>query len=160
MSDDGWNQYSSNYGDIDSKEDYGGEYEKLVAHLEYLELSHKVITKESLLVAQGEDLRKPFDPLGPTGLIYLPFTIYHLPLPWNVESLFGRLVDKGMDDSMSGVRCLAVSQIRRIPEISWFLVEFRKFLHNRVDIEATIDDVLRVSVMPLSTTLHLGRVIS
>ncbi|KAG6544638.1 hypothetical protein Mapa_013943 [Marchantia paleacea] len=108
MSDDGWSQYSSNYGDSDSEGDYCGEDEEVVAHQEDPEPSHKVITKESLLAAQSEDLRKVVDVLGLRLRHARTLLIFHR---WNVESLFGRLADKGEERLFleAGLPCRATS---------------------------------------------------
>ncbi|KAL3678073.1 hypothetical protein R1sor_021029 [Riccia sorocarpa] len=92
MSDDCWSQYSSSDGDTDSEVDYCGEDEEVVTHPDEPEPSHKVITKVSLLLAQSEDLRKVQDVLGLSQTHARTLLIYHR---WNVESLFGRLADKG-----------------------------------------------------------------
>eukprot|EP00249_Psilotum_nudum_P023988 c29050_g1_i1 orf=252-2135(-) len=58
------------------------------------EVSHKVITRASLMAAQGEDLRKVAEMLGIKQQCARTLLIYHR---WDVERLFGNLAEKGKE---------------------------------------------------------------
>ncbi|CAM6090132.1 unnamed protein product [Calypogeia fissa] len=105
---DAWSPNSSNYRDSDSEGDYCGEDEEVVAHQEDPEPGHKVITKESLLAAQSDDLRKVVDVLGLRLRHARTLLIFHR---WNVEGLFGKLAEKGEEELFqeAGLPCRAAS---------------------------------------------------
>lgn len=80
--------------DCGGYEDYVGDDEEVLAHQEALDISHKVITKESLLAAQSEDLRKVVEFLAIRQRQARTLLIHYR---WNVENLFCALAEKGTD---------------------------------------------------------------
>ncbi|KAG0578371.1 hypothetical protein KC19_4G017900 [Ceratodon purpureus] len=104
MGDDGM-IYGSDYGDTDSEEDYvgddedcggyddyAGDDEDILTHQEAPDISHKVITRESLLAAQSDDLRKVVEFLAIRPREARTLLIHYR---WNVENLFCALAEKG-----------------------------------------------------------------
>lgn len=95
MSDDDLSADGSDYDDSVSEVDYCADDEDETSPLQVAEgVSHKVITKESLMSAQSEDLRKVADMLGIKQQHARTLLIHHR---WDFERLCGNLAEKGKD---------------------------------------------------------------
>eukprot|EP00850_Spirogloea_muscicola_P009454 SM000053S17411 [mRNA] locus=s53:270701:276464:+ [translate_table: standard] len=82
----------SDGGTPDASVNDAGDYEEVSTIETPDEPDYKVINKESLLAAQIKDLHKVVDVLGVQLQHARALLIYHR---WDIESLFGRLADKG-----------------------------------------------------------------
>lgn len=104
MGDDGID-YGNDHEDTESEEDYVGDDgacagyddyvgddEEVLTNQEPADTSHKVITRESLLAAQKDDIRKVVEVLALRPRQARTLLIHYR---WNLENLFGAIAEKG-----------------------------------------------------------------